>query len=82
MTKTLLVQFDGSVLVPQGPVDLPIGCPLEVRIAEAKPDESQQPVGEVLAQWLKRRRPIDWGDMPRDGAAQHDHYLYGHPKRP
>jgi len=80
MTTTLRVRFDGKVLVPEGPVDLPIGPPLEVRVSETvDPSQPAAPL-EALAAWASRLPPT--ADTPTDRAAQHDHYLYGMPKRP
>jgi hypothetical protein len=69
--------FDGKVLVPDEPVDLPVDQPLEVHIRLS--DEERRPLLDLarkLSQLPHRR------EAPRDGAAQHDHYLYGLPKRP
>jgi hypothetical protein len=43
---TLRVHFDGKVLVPEEPVDLPRDCTLEVQVREAKvPSERDLPIG-------------------------------------
>lgn len=72
-------QFDGQVLIPDGPVNLPTGCPLEVRVIpiESKQDEELplQRLANLLAQFPANP------EGRADGAAQHDHYLYGTPKR-
>jgi hypothetical protein len=79
MTK-LRAHFDGKVLVPEEPVDLPMDCALEVQV---------QPVGILspedkplltLARLLEQLP--DNPDWPADGAAQHEHYLFGLPKQP
>lgn len=88
---TLKVRFDGRVLVPEGPVDLPQGRVLEVTVAEALPTEANgahaasdelldEPPLLHLAKALEGL-PYD-PDTPTDLAAQHDHYLHGMPKRP
>ena len=79
MTKTLLVQFDGHVLVPQEPVDLPIGCPLEVHVHSGSTAEETS--WSEMADWIDALPPVDRGDLPQDGAAEYEHYLYGHPKQ-
>ena len=74
----LRAHFDGKVLVPDGPVDLPIGQALEVQVTPVNPDASG-----TLLQRLARighEQPSD-PNAPVDGAAQHDHYLYGQDKR-
>ena len=76
---TLRAHFDGKVLVPDEPVDLPVNCALEVQVTSDKPVSSaDKPLARLLA--LARRFPVTGG--PPDGAAQHDHYLYGLPKKP
>jgi hypothetical protein len=68
--------FDGKVLVPDEPVDLPVNQPLEFRIEW--PASKDRPLAK-LAQILSAM-PDDPG-LPSDLAAQHDHYLHGMPKR-
>lgn len=76
---TFRAHFDGEVLIPDGPVDLPTGCVLEVRAAPV-------PVSEGRDLPLRRLAATVGGlpdnpEDPTDGARQHDHYLYGTPKR-
>jgi hypothetical protein len=82
MTKSLRVQFDGKVLIPQEPVDLPIDEVLEIEVVNSSAPEPGLSAAAVMKYWLEHQPPVDRGDMPSDGAAQHDHYLYGHHKRP
>lgn len=82
MTYSLRVQFDGKVLIPQGPVDLPINEVLEVEVVLPAASAPGLGAAASLENWLSSQPPVDRGGMPADGAAQHDHYLYGHPKRP
>jgi predicted DNA-binding antitoxin AbrB/MazE fold protein len=43
---------------------------------------AHRPIWEV-ADELRRSIPAEeWAKLPVDGAAQHDHYIYGTPKRP
>jgi hypothetical protein len=72
----LRAHFDGKVLVPNEPVDLPIGQELELQVT-AVPAAAPS-VLQRLAK-LAGEIPSDPA-IPRDGAAQHDHYLYGLPK--
>ena len=83
----LKAHFDGKVLVPDEPVDLPVNCALEVHVqpvCATEPPSSPAPNAERplprLVEILKQY-PAN-PDWPKDGAAQHDHYLYGTPKRP
>ena len=76
---TLKAHFDGKVLVPDEPVNLPVNCALEVQVKPVrKAAASAKPLARLLE--LARQFPANGG--PADGAAQHDHYLYGLPKRP
>jgi hypothetical protein len=43
MTTTLRVHFDGRVLVPEEPVDLPIGESVEIRVGRAISERVGQP---------------------------------------
>lgn len=78
MTK-LKAHFDGKVLIPDEPVDLPVDCELEVQIQVTGHNGSADKPLERLAKALDQLGPNP--DWPADGAAQHDHYLYGTPKR-
>lgn len=39
------------------------------------------PIGEVIAEISASVPDEEWAKLPTDGAEQHDHYLYGSPKR-
>lgn len=81
----LKAHFDGKVLVPDEPVNLPVDCALEVRVqrASAKKQVSVAPDERPLMKLVKALEELPANpDWPSDGAAQHDHYLYGMPKRP
>jgi hypothetical protein len=69
--------FDGKVIVPHDPVDLTPGQDLIVRIEPAHSDRAQQ---ESALNWLAENA-VDSPEIPVDLAEQHDHYLYGSPKR-
>jgi len=77
---TLKVHFDGQVLVPHGPLELPLHRVLEVHITSVEPASSKDKPLLKLARALEAL-PAN-PDWPADGAAQHEHYLYGLPKRP
>jgi hypothetical protein len=68
------------VFIPEGPVDLPPGSVLEIPLTNAVPPHTADRPLAQLAQ-LATEFPDD-PEMPTDAAAQHDHYLYGLPKRP
>jgi hypothetical protein len=46
---------------------------------EAKVDSP--PIWEVILDNMKDVPPEEFARLPKDGASEHDHYLYGHPKR-
>jgi hypothetical protein len=85
MTRTLTVLFDGEVLRPQESVDLQANTYYQVIVqdeadAEAHTEAtttSGQDEEHPLAKFTKYA--IDTGIS--DHAEQHDHYLYGTPKR-
>ncbi|MSU20521.1 MAG: hypothetical protein EXS30_03920 [Pedosphaera sp.] len=75
----LKAHFDGKVLIPDEPVNLPINCALEVQV---KLLESAGVADKPLVRLAKLLSELpDNPNTPTDGAAQHDHYLYGLPKR-
>jgi hypothetical protein len=41
----------------------------------------RKPLGQILADLGKRIPAEEMAKMPRDGAANHDHYIYGTPKQ-
>ena len=46
-------------------------------------DTSEEwPIWKALQEILKDVPEEAFDELPRDGAAQHDHYIYGTPKRP
>jgi hypothetical protein len=75
MARTISVIFDGEVLRPEEPLDLERNRRYEITIEEPAEDGSRKP--GVLDDILDLA--IDFG-IP-DFAEQHDHYLYGTPKR-
>jgi hypothetical protein len=78
MTTTLRARFDGKVLIPEEPVDLPTDRVLEVRVEDGVEQDASVGLVKLLEELDKL--PYD-PDSPSDAAAQHDHYLYGTPKR-
>ena len=70
---TIRARFDGSVFVPEEPVDLPQGRAVQVQV-----EDNLYP---LLALLQLAEEGSDDPDSPPDLAAQHDHYLHGVPKR-
>lgn len=77
---TLRAHFDGRVLIPDEPVDLPVGCALEIQVRALTSAQATKPPLQELADVVGTLPQSD--ELPADGAAQHDHYLYGMPKKP
>ncbi|BBO19162.1 conserved hypothetical protein [Candidatus Brocadia pituitae] len=74
MSKTLHVIFDGKVLRPEGPVDLKPNTHYVVTI-EREELLGTQDLWNVLGNFAgKVEGPEDWSQ-------EHNHYLYGTPKR-
>jgi hypothetical protein len=73
MIQSILAKFDGSVIVPDEPLALEPGQRLRVEIEAVAADEPR------FAGLLELETDIS--DAPSDLASQHDHYLYGTPKR-
>ncbi|HEX8463069.1 MAG TPA: hypothetical protein VF627_00495 [Abditibacterium sp.] len=80
--KTIEAHFDGKVFVPESEVEIPVGHRVSIFIDEEPQETAEFPLQNLarLARALNEKFPPD-PDTPRDLAAQHDHYLYGTPKR-
>jgi hypothetical protein len=48
---------------------------------EGAPKAEARPIWEVLQDNIKDVTAEEFAKLPKDGAGEHDHYLYGHPKR-
>ena len=70
--------FDGKVFVPDEPVDFPRNRPLVLHV-EVPVETSTPPAQQGLWQMMKQN--VGAVDAPEDWAVEHDHYLYGTPKR-
>ena len=47
----------------------------------AQPESPRRPISEIFEELSSQVPFEEWAELPRDGAEQHDHYLYGSPKR-
>jgi hypothetical protein len=70
---TVNAHFDGKVIIPDEPLDLPRNQPLIVRIEPVA--EKHEVEGSVLS-WLAANA-VESDALPADLADRHDHYLYG-----
>ena len=46
---------------------------------QTSPDS--RPIWEIIVDNMKDVPPEDLAGLPKDGASEVDHYVYGHPKR-
>lgn len=56
--------------------------PIEPAEAENPQAEPRKPIWEVFQEISATIPDEEWAKLPTDGAEQHDHYIYGTPKRP
>jgi hypothetical protein len=77
MTRTVTVIFDGEVFRPTEPVDLPANTKYQVTIEALRSGGPVHPEHRPLEGLLDITIDTGLGDL----AEQHDHYLYGTPKR-
>ncbi len=59
---------------------------LDKFLADAPDQREEQkresrPIWEIILDNMKDVPPEEFAKLPKDGASEHDHYLYGHPKR-
>jgi hypothetical protein len=70
--------FDGKVLVPDEPVNLPQDRPLIFHVEVSK-ENGAGAGGDI---WAVLERHSGSVVEPPDWSSEHDHYLYGAPKQP
>jgi len=71
---TVSAHFDGKVIVPDEPLDLPQNQPLILQIFSASGKDA--PVEESALAWIAANA-VESEALPMDLADRHDHYLYG-----
>ena len=78
---SIKARFDGKALIPSNPVDLPqdreITIHIEADIPDARPGASHN--GTIWEKLLSMAGTAE--HLPEDASENHDHYLYGTPKR-
>lgn len=77
MTITIDATYEDGVLKPAEA--LPFAEHAQVRVTVEEP--ARPPIWERLAKLAAEAPPEELAKLPTDGASQHDHYLYGSPKR-
>ena len=48
---------------------------------EPPPRKNVRPIWEIFEEISSQAPPGTWDDVPTDGSVNHDHYLYGAPKK-
>jgi hypothetical protein len=78
MSHTFEVVYDGKVLQPTEPVDLLPNVRYRVTVLEeVQPQAKPSDMPRSVARILEIAQPLGVSDL----AEQHDHYLYGLPKK-
>jgi hypothetical protein len=77
---TLHGHIQNGMIVLDGNVPLPEGAAVRVQIIERPPIPASDGELPTLAETLKDYIGI-LEDLPEDAAINHDHYLYGTPKK-
>ena len=76
---TIKCHFDGKSLVPDEPINLAPGESVVAHIE--RPGIPEQNGKASALEWLFEQA-VDDSSVPEDLSYQHDHYLYGTPKKP
>jgi hypothetical protein len=71
--------FDGRNICPDEPVSLPENVPLRITVDETP--VVQPATNGPLDLFERLERTAGLVDGPTDWSAEHDHYLYGAPKK-
>ena len=69
--------FDGRVFVPEEPVNLPVNQEVIMHVEIPAPTVKKESGGV----WAVLEKYAGSIEAPADWSAEHDHYLYGTPKR-
>ena len=77
MPLTFEAVYENGVLKPAQPLPLKEHEQVRVTVEPVRP-----PIWERIAASTADAPPEELAKLPTDGASQHDHYLYGTPKRP
>lgn len=74
--------FDGKVIVPDQPLELPTNQRVVFDVEADSPGPAAPRADECSALDWAAKNAVDGASLPSDLAHQHDHYLYGTPKKP
>jgi len=84
MTITVDATYENGLLRPAEPLPFAENEKLRVTVEpQSKPTVSQSdvPIWEKILALTRDIPPEELAKLPTDGASQHDHYIYGTPKR-
>lgn len=79
VVKPVYAIYDGKVFKPLEPLDLEPNTTYEIMVVDKAPPKPLPKTGETVWEVLDRMTGTMEG--PGDWSAEHDHYLYGTPKR-
>jgi antitoxin component of MazEF toxin-antitoxin module len=87
MSTMIKVDTSGSLLLPAelcraAGVEPGADLVAEVQAGRIVLERPLRPIWERIAALVADIPPEELDKVPTDGASQHDHYLYGTPKRP
>jgi predicted DNA-binding antitoxin AbrB/MazE fold protein len=89
MAITVEAIYENGVLKPAQPLPLDEHAQVRVTVearmpvpeSQVKPEPSHTPIWEQILALTRDLPPEAFEGLPTDGASQHDHYIYGTPKR-
>ena len=83
MTQLLQIAISRAQALSQAAQDRLASLMLsEIELVEQRPVESvPNTAWDIIVQAFAEVPDEEWRKLPADGAAEHDHYLYGAPKR-
>lgn len=77
--------YEDGVFRPLEPVNLEehqqVTLAIEIVATNDSGAGDEKPICEIAAEFARNIPESELENLPHDGAAQHDHYLYGLPKR-
>lgn len=77
MAITVEAVYENGVLKPEKPLPLREHQKVMVTV-----EDGQKSLGQRIVARARALPPETLERLPADGASQHDHYIYGTPKRP
>ena len=87
MSTIVKADADGAVMLPADlcrAAGVEPGADLAADVCDGRivVGPKRKPIWERIAERVADAPPEELAKLPTDGASQHDHYIYGTPKRP